>query len=165
MVYLGLGSNLGDRLEHLSQAVQLLDALPGSSVHRVSSVYEAEPVGFKEQDDFLNLALELRTELNPLPLFNETKNIEKRLGRGNGERWHPREIDIDILLYDEIIFRSERLFIPHREMLNRKFVLAPLSEIAGSAIHPIEKMDVRTLLERCKDTGRVAKTEFELTHT
>ena len=162
-MYLGLGSNVGDRLGFLSEAVRQLDSLLKSSVSRISAVYETEPVGFKEQADFLNLALELRTSLTPGVLFDETKRIEKLIGRRDGSRWKPREIDIDILLYDDLIFRSERLFIPHREMLKRKFVLLPLSEIAGSAIHPIEKEAVRVLLDRCKDSARVTGTEYELT--
>lgn len=164
-VYLGLGSNVGDRLAFLSEAVSRLNALPGSTVHEVSSIYETEPVGFKDQGDFLNLALQLETSLEPVELFNETKHIEKSIGRRDDVRWHPREIDIDILLYDELILRSERLFIPHREMLNRKFVLVPLSEIAGSVIHPVEKVEVQALLHRCKDSSRVTKTEFKLNHT
>ncbi|MGA9364995.1 MAG: 2-amino-4-hydroxy-6-hydroxymethyldihydropteridine diphosphokinase [Bacteroidota bacterium] len=164
-VYLGLGSNVGDRLAFLSEAVRRLNALPGTAVLQVSSIYETEPVGFKDQGDFLNLVLELESSLEPMELLNETKHIEKSIGRRDDARWHPREIDIDILLYDELIFRSERLFIPHREMLNRKFVLVPLSEIAGTVIHPIEKMEVHALLHRCKDSSRVTKTEFKLNHT
>src|SRR3989304_3857251 len=162
-VYLGLGSNMGDRLSFLSKAVKELGALPGLTVQRVSSVYETEPVGFKDQEDFLNLVVELQTSLEPGKLFERTKQIEKALGRHDSVRWRPREIDIDILLYDQLIVRRERLFIPHREMLNRKFVLVPLAEIAGSMIHPIEKMEVQMLLRRCKDSSRVTRTEIELT--
>jgi 2-amino-4-hydroxy-6-hydroxymethyldihydropteridine diphosphokinase len=162
--HIGLGSNVGDRRAFLSDAVRRLNALPGSAVHQVSSIYETEPVGFRDQEDFLNLAVELGTSLGPMELLNATKQIERRIGRRDEARWHPREIDIDILLYDQLIFRSARLFIPHREMLNRKFVLVPLSEIAGSAIHPIEKMEVQALLRRCSDNSRVTKTGFELAY-
>jgi 2-amino-4-hydroxy-6-hydroxymethyldihydropteridine diphosphokinase len=162
-VYLSLGSNVGDRLGLLSKAVQELESLPESDVQEVSSVYETEPIGYKEQADFLNMAVALQTSLSPMALFTRTKQIEKALGRHDQTRWQPREIDIDILLYDQLIFRSERLFIPHREMLKRKFVLVPLSEIAGSAIHPVEKIEVQALLRRCKDTSRVTRTEIELT--
>jgi 2-amino-4-hydroxy-6-hydroxymethyldihydropteridine diphosphokinase len=161
-VYLGLGSNIGDRLSFLSKAVKQLGALPESTVQHVSSIYETEPVGFKDQADFLNVVVELRTSLEPGKLFERTKQIEKALGRHGNARWRPREIDIDILLYDQLIVRSERLFIPHREMLKRKFVLVPLAEIAGSAIHPIERMEVQALLRCCRDSSRVTKTEFIL---
>jgi 2-amino-4-hydroxy-6-hydroxymethyldihydropteridine diphosphokinase len=163
-VYIGLGSNVGDRRAFLSEAVRQLNALPGSAVHQASSIYETEPVGFKDQADFLNMAVELGTSLVPMGLLSATKQIERRIGRRDEARWHPREIDIDILLYDQLIFRSARLFIPHREMLKRKFVLVPLSEIAGSAIHPIEKMEVQALLRRCSDNSRVTKTGFELAY-
>jgi 2-amino-4-hydroxy-6-hydroxymethyldihydropteridine diphosphokinase len=163
-VYIGLGSNIGDRLSFLSKAVKELDALPRSAVQRVSSVYETEAIGFKDQADFLNLVVELQTSLEPGKLFERTKRIERALGRHDEVRWRPREIDIDILLYDQLIVRSERLFIPHREMLNRKFVMVPLSEIAGSAVHPIERMEVQALLHHCKDSSRVTKTEFKLNH-
>ena len=163
-VYLSLGSNLGNRLAYLSDAVHRLGALPGSAVESVSSVYETEPVGFKKQPDFLNLALHLRTSLSPAELFQETKQVEGEVGRQYNQRWHAREIDIDILLYDGIIFRSQLLFIPHPEMTRRRFVLLPLSEIAGSVLHPVEHYEVRALLEHCEDTSRVTKTEYELAH-
>jgi 2-amino-4-hydroxy-6-hydroxymethyldihydropteridine diphosphokinase len=163
-VYIGLGSNIGDRLSFLSRAVKELGALPKSTVQRVSSVYETEPVGFKDQADFLNVVVELQTSLEPGRLFERTKEVERALGRHDNVRWRPREIDIDILLYDQMIVRSERLSVPHREMLNRKFVLVPLAEIAGSALHPIERIDVQALLHRCKDNSRVTKTEFKLNH-
>jgi 2-amino-4-hydroxy-6-hydroxymethyldihydropteridine diphosphokinase len=130
----------------------------------VSSVYETEPVGFKDQAEFLNVVVELQTSLEPGKLFERTKQIERALGRHDNVRWRPREIDIDILLCDQLIVRSERLSVPHREMLKRKFVLVPLAEIAGSALHPIERMDVQALLHRCKDSSRVTKTKFRLNH-
>jgi 2-amino-4-hydroxy-6-hydroxymethyldihydropteridine diphosphokinase len=164
-VYVGLGANIGDRLSFLSRAVKELGALPRVTVQRVSSVYETEPVGFKDQADFLNVVVELQTSLEPGKLFEQTKDIERSLGRHDNVRWRPREIDIDILLYDRLIVRSERLSIPHREMLNRRFVLVPLAEIAGSALHPIERMEVQALLHHCKDSSRVTKTEFKLNHT
>jgi 2-amino-4-hydroxy-6-hydroxymethyldihydropteridine diphosphokinase len=161
-VYLGLGSNLGDRLAFLSQAVERLQTIPDTSMERLSSVYETEPVGFKDQPDFLNLTAHLTTMLPPAALFSETKKIEKGLGRRSELRWHPREIDIDILLYDDLIFRSQHLFIPHPEMTRRRFVLLPLSEIASSVIHPVEKIDVRGLLAHCTDQSRVTRTDHRL---
>lgn len=161
-VYLCLGSNVGDRLAYLSSAVGLLAALPGTCVEKTSSIYETEPVGFRDQPDFLNLVVRLRTPLKPMELFRESKRIELAIGRSNTLRWQPREIDIDILLYDHLIFRSQQLFIPHTEMTKRRFVLTPLSEIAGSVIHPIEKLEIQALLQRCQDKSRVTKTEYQL---
>ncbi len=161
-VYLSLGSNLGDRQAYLREALRRLRALLGSTLKGVSSVYETEPVGLKEQPDFLNLVAHLGTSLTPSRLFRETKRIEREMGRQIHARWQPRQIDIDILLYDEIIFSSQFLFIPHREMTKRRFVLVALAEIAGSVYHPIEKATVRALLDRCEDDSRVRRTDVEL---
>jgi len=157
-----LGSNVGDRLGYLSNAIRQLGALPETSVERRSSIYETEPVGYKDQPDFLNLVLRLSTALSPIALFQASKRIEKAVGRSTSLRWQPREIDIDILLYDKLIFRSQHLFIPHMEMTKRRFVLVPLAEIAGSVYHPVEKVNVRALLDRCKDVSRVRKIDLEL---
>ncbi len=128
--YLGLGSNVGDRLRHLRDAVA---ALPGHGVDvlRSSSVYETEPVGLVlEQREFLNACLRIETSLGPEELLDACKAVEREMGRtGRGMRHGPREIDVDVLLLDEIEYRSERLVLPHPSILERRFVLVPLLEL------------------------------------
>ncbi len=129
-VYVSLGSNKGDREHNLRRGVNLLDQLPHTSVVKISSIYETDPVGVTGQRRFLNAAAELRTGLEPVRLLAEFKRIEKRLGRKPGPRWGPRTLDIDLLLYgNETIERGE-LAVPHPRMMERAFVLVPLGEIA-----------------------------------
>jgi 2-amino-4-hydroxy-6-hydroxymethyldihydropteridine diphosphokinase len=128
--YLGLGSNVGDRLRHLKDAVA---ALPthGVEVLRSSSVYETEPVGLVlEQGEFLNACLRVDTALGPEELLDACKAVEHELGRtAGGERHGPREIDVDVLLIDGLTFNSERMTVPHPLILERRFVLVPLLEL------------------------------------
>ena len=128
--YLGLGSNVGERREHLSAAVA---ALPGHgvSVLRSSSVYETEPVGLVlDQPDFLNACVQIGTELEPEALLDACKEVERAVGRATGGVRHgPRAIDVDLLLLGELTCSSPRLTLPHREVLSRRFVLVPLLEL------------------------------------
>jgi 2-amino-4-hydroxy-6-hydroxymethyldihydropteridine diphosphokinase len=129
IAYLGLGSNIGDRLLHLQAAVDWLAHTGTAAVLRVSSVYETEPVGLRDQPWFLNAVAEVRTELPPDELRGAVKSAEAQIGRTRGARWGPRLIDIDILLYDSVRIKSEQLTIPHAEMWKRLFVLEPLREL------------------------------------
>jgi 2-amino-4-hydroxy-6-hydroxymethyldihydropteridine diphosphokinase len=128
--YLGLGSNVGDRRTHLEAAVAALP-LHGVLVQASSSVYETEPVGeVLEQREFLNACLMIETALEPEPLLDACKAVERELGRGpGGVRHGPRVIDVDLLLLDGIVFSSERLRLPHAEVTSRRFVLVPLLEL------------------------------------
>lgn len=128
--FLGLGSNLGDRLETLQRAVDLLDADRRTRVDAVSSVYETAPVGGPPQDDFLNLAARVATRRSPLALLALCHAVESALGRVRRERWGPRTIDVDILLYDEREVDVHRLRIPHPRLTQRAFALVPLVEVA-----------------------------------
>ncbi|MEA3442756.1 MAG: 2-amino-4-hydroxy-6-hydroxymethyldihydropteridine diphosphokinase [Chloroflexota bacterium] len=132
-VYLSLGSNSGDREENLSQALALLSQKV--KLEKTSSIYETEPMGYKEQPLFLNLACQITTDLNPGELLELAKRIEKKLGRIPGFPDSPRPIDIDILLYDDKIIAMPDLIIPHPRIQERAFVLIPLSEIAPELIH------------------------------
>jgi 2-amino-4-hydroxy-6-hydroxymethyldihydropteridine diphosphokinase len=129
-VWLALGSNLGDRAGYLEAA---RDALPevGATVVRASRVAETEPVGIREQPDFLNQVLEIETSLEPRPLLDAIKGIERKLGRTARQRWGPREIDIDILRYDGRIVDEPGLHIPHPELQNRPFLLDLLEDIGA----------------------------------
>jgi 2-amino-4-hydroxy-6-hydroxymethyldihydropteridine diphosphokinase len=135
--YLGLGSNLGDRGEHIRAAVDSLPAL-GIEVEAVSSLYETEPVGeVLDQPDFLNAAARVRTALEPEPLLDACKEIEAGLGRElDGPRHAPRPVDVDVLLLGEIELRTERLTLPHPEVTSRRFVLLPLLELEPALALP-----------------------------
>lgn len=130
--YLSLGSNMGDRLEMLKQAVGLLTEHPDIQVEQISSLYETEPVGFTEQEPFLNMAVFIKTEISALALLEICQEIEQRLNRKRLIRWGPRTIDLDILLYNQDNVKTERLTIPHPRMHERAFVLIPLFELNPS---------------------------------
>ncbi len=134
--YIGLGSNKGDKAGYLREAVRRISEDKNCSVVAASSVYETKPYGLKEQDNFLNAALEIRTGYSFSELLPVLKKIEAELGRTENRRWGPREIDLDLLLYNDIVYRDERLSIPHDEIQYRDFVLVPLCEIAPDLIHP-----------------------------
>ena len=144
-VYLSLGSNLGDRPANLREAVQRLGEL--GEVGAVSSLYETEPVEFIEQPWFLNIAMELTTELMPKQLLSAILKIEREMGRKRLQPKGPRLIDIDILLCGNTVVDDPKLFIPHPALHERKFVLAPLAEIAPQARHPVLKKTAREMLE------------------
>ncbi|CAM3989042.1 2-amino-4-hydroxy-6-hydroxymethyldihydropteridine diphosphokinase [Alkalicoccus chagannorensis] len=129
-VYVSLGANMGDRIEQVKRAIQLLDGCGGVSVSTVSSLYETEPVGVTDQPEFVNAVVELHTDLSPLELLSCTQKIEADLGRVRRKKWGPRTIDLDILLYGNENIELESLIIPHPRMTERAFVLVPLAEIA-----------------------------------
>ena len=130
VVYLGLGSNLGDREHALVCACNLLDTHPAVAVQDVSSLYETAPVGLAAQGHFLNAVVSLHTKLRPESLLAVTQATENRLGREPAVRWGPRIIDIDILLYGSLAVQRPFLDIPHKSMGERLFVLVPLMELA-----------------------------------
>lgn len=136
IAYLGLGSNLGDRAGNLRRALELLRRAgesargrPGVQVTRISPVYETDPVGYLDQPPFLNLVAEVRTDLAPLHLLQACLRAERDLGRVRTDRWGPRTIDIDILLYDEVTLQQPDLEIPHPRLWERAFVLIPLLDL------------------------------------
>ena len=146
--YLGLGSNLGDKETYLNQAVEALDETRGCQVEKVSSYLVTEPYGGVEQDDFLNACLCLKTYLSPEELLKRLHEIEQDAHRERSIRWGPRTLDLDILLYDDLILETEELILPHMDMENREFVLKPLSEIAPNLRHPILHKTMRQLADQ-----------------
>ena len=150
-VFIGIGSNIGNRLIHLQEAVDRLEMIENTSVDKVSSIYMTEPVGETEQDRFYNGVVLLETSLPPEELRRQCKIIEQELGRPDAyPRWSPRVIDLDILLYDDRCFQSETLSIPHQELHHRKFVLIPLLDIANP-LHPVKHQTILELLGCCTD--------------
>ena len=155
--YLGLGSNLGDRLANLRRARHLVNSTRNICVAQFSSVYETEPWGVAAQPRFLNCAVEIITSQSPSLLLDSVKTIERQVGRIPTFRYGPRTIDIDILLYgDEIIYQeTPDLQIPHLRMAERAFVLVPLAQIAGHVLHPSAGVSISELAERLGDEGGV----------
>ena len=149
-VYLGIGSNLGDKEENLKKAIALLEQDKYCRVIKVSDFIVTEPVGEVEQDDFLNGALEIKTLYDPEELLELIGKIESELKRVRVVHWGPRTIDLDILLYDNKIYHSKDLIIPHKEMHKRAFVLEPMAEIAPFKKHPVKKKTIQELLEEIK---------------
>ncbi len=154
-VYLGLGSNLGNRIKNINQAIVLLSKNNRIKILKKSSFYETEPVGFKNQKWFINCVLKIRTNLSPHELLIESKNIEKILKRKKNLRFGPRTIDVDILMYGNDIIKSKNLTIPHIRMHKRLFVLIPMAEFAGKKLHPVYNKTIMTLLKESKDSSIV----------
>jgi 2-amino-4-hydroxy-6-hydroxymethyldihydropteridine diphosphokinase len=145
-VYFSLGSNIGDREEHLRQAVERLAANDVRVLH-TSRIYETEPVGYKNQAWFLNQVVEAETVLFPVQLLTRIGRVERELGRVRTLRNGPRTIDIDILFYGAAVVDTKRLQIPHPRLAERRFVLAPLAELAPDMRHPVTQRSVRQMLE------------------
>ncbi|WP_323703403.1 2-amino-4-hydroxy-6-hydroxymethyldihydropteridine diphosphokinase [Mammaliicoccus sp. Dog046] len=146
IAYLGLGSNMGDRQLLLEEAIQSLNAVNGIEVTKISPIYETKPVGYTEQPDFLNMCIEISTELESSELLNVCMTVEQQLHRVRVERWGPRTIDIDILLYDQSVIQSPDLEVPHPRMTERAFVMIPLNDIASNVVEPISKKYIWELL-------------------
>jgi len=148
--YLGIGSNMGDKSEYLDMAVQAIEKSEDCRLLQVSDFIVTNPVGDVKQDDFLNGCVELDTLLSPEELLGFTNGIEQAAGRTREIHWGPRALDVDILLYDDLVTTDSKLVIPHHEMHKREFVLKPLSQIAPYAVHPILNERVIDMLEKLK---------------
>ena len=144
--YLGLGSNIGDRKQLLLTAIDLIGNIKGIKVTKQSSIYETAPIGYTDQPNFLNLCLEIETELSPQQLLKHCLDIEQQLHRVREIRWGPRTLDIDILLYSDNIIETDNLSVPHPRMQERAFVLIPLNDIASDKQDPRLNQKIRDLV-------------------
>lgn len=156
--FLSLGSNMGDRLEYLSKAIDKIAEIQGCNILNKSRVYETEPWGYENQEAFLNLCISIETSLSPYELLESLQRIELELDRVRKIHWGPRTIDIDILLFDDIICEDDKLTIPHPRMRERAFVLIPLYDIEKNLIIDgikledlINKIDTRGIKEYKKN--------------
>lgn len=153
--YIGFGSNISDRLDYITQALQLLLETDNVSLIQISSLYETEPVGYEEQDWFLNGVVAIETDLPVHGLLTLLKETEREVGRQHRIRWGPREVDLDLLIYDQCRINTPDLIVPHPEMHQRSFVLVPFAEIAPGALHPILQQNIQTLLTNLNDEKAV----------
>ena len=151
IVYLALGSNLGDREENLKQAIAALP--PQMVVKARSHVYETQPWGYEDQPKFLNQVIKVKTYLDPEPLLKHLKRLEVALGRKASFPNGPRLIDLDILFYDDRVFNTPSLVIPHPRLHERGFVLLPLMDIDPDLVHPVNNKSVREMLAQCNVEG------------
>lgn len=155
-VYIGIGSNLGNKRENYLEALERIAKLPKTRIIKESSVYESQPHG-DSKEWYINGVIEIETEMKPELLLNKFKNIERAMGRKKvRKKWGARIIDLDILLYDSLIMNKKNLKIPHPEMHQRKFVLIPLSELGPQMIHPVIGSSISELLVGVKDDKRVS---------
>ncbi len=151
-----LGSNMGNRINYLNNALKLLESELEKAL-KISSIYETKAWGNTHQADFLNLAAIYETAILPQTILKTIKKLETGIGRKPRENWHEREIDIDIIFYGNKIVKEQNLEIPHAQMHNRKFVLVPLNEICPEYIHPLLNNTVAKLLKQCADNLNVEK--------
>ncbi|MFO0718666.1 MAG: 2-amino-4-hydroxy-6-hydroxymethyldihydropteridine diphosphokinase [Candidatus Paceibacterota bacterium] len=161
-IYLALGTNIGDREKNIKEAVVLLQEKIEDM--KIAPLYESRPQGYSEQENFLNSVLVGQTDLPPQDLLLFVKNIEKKLGREERIRNGPREIDLDILFYDDLVLNTQNLVIPHPRIPERDFVLLPLVDLAESFIHPLLKISLKSLLNNvCKERYVVGKSSYTIT--
>lgn len=152
--YIALGSNIGDKRKFIEDAISKIDELYYVDVIKKAEIIDTKPWGFEEQDDFLNSAIKVETLLSPKELMTELLRIEKELDRVRELRWGPRTIDLDIILFDNIISNDEFIIIPHPQMHLREFVLEPLNQIAPFALHPLKNKRIFELLKEIKENNK-----------
>ena len=157
IAFLGIGSNEGDRLKNIKQSIELISELDGRDIEAVSSLYETSPFGNLNQRNYLNAVIKISTGLIPHELFIKSKEIEKKIGRIHREKWGSREIDLDILFYNDLILSDEIITLPHKGIIYRDFVMIPLIEIEPELIHPVFNKKVSEFIPGLKSTNILSK--------
>lgn len=157
IVFIGIGSNLEGPIFRCQEAIGYIKALKGCFFLRRASFYRTEPIGYVNQDWFVNTVLELRTTLSARNLMLELQGIERQMGRERLVKWGPRLIDLDILLYGQEVINEAALIVPHPELHKRRFVMEPLNEIASYVIHPAFGVSVAGLMQRLHDNSQVER--------
>ncbi len=155
IAYIGIGSNIADKRAHCLQAIEALGE--AGRIVTASSFYCTEPVGYTEQEEFVNAVAAIETTLLPRELLRVCSAVESRMGRERTIRWGPRTIDLDILLYGDVVVNLPDLVVPHSRLAERRFVLVPLTEIAPDIVHPVLNKSMLQLLHELKDPARVTK--------
>ncbi len=155
-IFLLIGGNLGDRQQNLHLVRKMIAERVGT-IEKASSIFQTAAWGMENQPDFLNQALQVATPLGPLNLLDALLAIERDMGRIRNEKYGPRTVDIDILLYNDLSLDHPDLLIPHPRMAQRRFVLEPLAEIAGDFIHPVQRISINKMLDNCSDSLDVKK--------
>lgn len=161
IAYIGIGSNVGNKVHQCEQAIAEILVVDNHRLLAKSSLFKTKPVGYTDQDWFVNGVIKIETALEPLRLLRELKLIETRLGRKQTFRYGPRVIDLDILMFDDRKIRTEELQIPHPLLHERQFVLIPLAEIDRNLIHPVLKKSVGELLDEIKEDQGVERIETQ----
>jgi 2-amino-4-hydroxy-6-hydroxymethyldihydropteridine diphosphokinase len=159
--FIAIGSNMDSPADNCIEAANLLDDHPAISVSSRSSLYETEPFGKNDQDWFINSLVEVTTHLSLELLFKACLAIEKNMGRVRGEKWGPRVIDLDILFYDDFVFKERDLEVPHPGIAERSFVLAPMNEIAPDFVHPKLKKNIEALLAEIENPQQVNRVSLD----
>ena len=157
IAYIGIGSNLGDKLKHCEKAISEILKIDCHKLLAKSSFFKTQPIGYTSQDWFVNGVIKIETDLEAPELFRTLKAIESRLGRIKTFRWGPRMIDLDILFFDEVEIHTEELQIPHPLIQDRQFVLIPLAEIDRNFVHPVLKKAIQELLNHLKESQGLVK--------
>jgi 2-amino-4-hydroxy-6-hydroxymethyldihydropteridine diphosphokinase len=152
-VFIALGSNLGDRRKNILEAVWRMEQRKGIKILKLSSIIETEPYGYKEQNKFLNGACLVETELSPRELLTALLEIEKAMGRERTIHWGPRNIDLDIIFYENFVIDEEELKVPHPDAHNRIFVMGPIAQIAPDYVHPVLKKSVTEIFNELVEKG------------
>lgn len=153
IVYIGIGSNLGNRFKNIKSSINLLGKIKGIKINKVSSIYETEPVGYKKQGNFLNCVVKITTSILPKKLLSVLQNIEIKLKRKKTMKWGQRTIDLDILTYENKVISLKELKIPHPLMHKRDFVLVPFAEINKNFIHPAYKKNINYFIRKIRNTN------------
>ena len=159
-----MGSNKGNKIEYLNKSIEELEKSNNCVIDKISSIYETKPLGNIEQDNFLNAVVKIKTSLGFTELFKFIKNIENKLGRTKTVEWGPREIDLDLLLFNNLVFKDENLKIPHEGIIQRDFVLVPLCEIEPDLIHPEKNEKICDICNRIYEKNIIKKIPNKLNH-